>query len=205
MKSTIITLFSIGLAFSQADQQFVSFDLGGKGNGTSFDVKYGQLTEVYLKDYSQGFSLQIGGVTGVDIEEITLISGGATFTTTVNDYFIAGTTIENSHTNFLFNYEIEKAVSEKVFINGTAGLGFSTITSTLSVPGFGSEDANDTVFAYQLEVGVGYALTDALTLDAALGYFGSSAGEFEVEGTNVSIETEALSGALYSLGLTYRF
>lgn len=64
----------------------------------------------------------------------------------------------------------------------SAGLGFAKVElNDFNVPGSGLPDANedDTVFAYQVGAGVGYAVTQKVSLDVKYRYFGTSDPEFD--------------------------
>jgi opacity protein-like surface antigen len=81
----------------------------------------------------------------------------------------------------------------------SAGIGVAQVeVNDLAVLGIpvGSED--DTVFAYQLGVGVGYSVTDAITLDMKYRYFATADPDFD------GIDGECASHNVY-LGLRYNF
>lgn len=59
-------------------------------------------------------------------------------------------------------------------------------------------DADDTVFAYQVGAGVGYAITEKITVDLKYRYFGTDDPEFD------GVESEFASHNVY-LGLRYNF
>ena len=64
----------------------------------------------------------------------------------------------------------------------SAGLGFAKVeVNDLNVPGSGLPNSNDddTVFAYQVGVGVGYAVNEKVTIDAKYRYFATSDHEFD--------------------------
>lgn len=64
----------------------------------------------------------------------------------------------------------------------SAGLGFAEVeVNDLNVPGSGLPDSNDddTVFAYQVGVGVGYAVNEKVTIDVKYRYFATSDPEFD--------------------------
>ena len=64
----------------------------------------------------------------------------------------------------------------------SAGLGFAKVeVNDLNVPGSGLPNSNDddTVFAYQVGVGVGYAVNEKVTIDANYRYFATSDPEFD--------------------------
>lgn len=64
----------------------------------------------------------------------------------------------------------------------SAGLGFAEVeVNDLNVPGSGLPNSNDddTVFAYQVGVGVGYAVNEKVTIDVKYRYFATSDPEFD--------------------------
>lgn len=64
----------------------------------------------------------------------------------------------------------------------SAGLGYAQIDlNDFNIPGSGDPDINkdDTVFAYQLGVGVGYAVTENVTIDAKYRYFATENPELD--------------------------
>lgn len=65
----------------------------------------------------------------------------------------------------------------------TAGFGFARIDGEMTVDGV-SDDEDDIVFAYQLGVGAGYAVTETVTLDCKYRYLGTidpNFGDVEIE------------------------
>jgi opacity protein-like surface antigen len=75
------------------------------------------------------------------------------------------------------------------FINNSAftpyisvGLGFAQVEFNdldISGLGFPSSTDEDTVFAYQVGIGVGYALTQKITIDVKYRYFGAEDSEYD--------------------------
>jgi opacity protein-like surface antigen len=66
------------------------------------------------------------------------------------------------------------------FISG--GMGFANVDiSAITVPGIGpiTSSGDDTAFAYQFGVGVGYAVNDKVTIDVKYRYFGTADLEFD--------------------------
>lgn len=64
----------------------------------------------------------------------------------------------------------------------SAGLGFAKVeVNDFNVPGSGLPNSNydDTVFAYQVGVGVGYAVNEKVTIDVKYRYFATSDPEFD--------------------------
>jgi opacity protein-like surface antigen len=85
-------------------------------------------------------------------------------------------------TAFLVNgyYDFKNNSSITPFIG--AGLGFAKVdVGAISVPGFGTvtTSADDTVFAYQIGAGVGFAVNEKVSLDLKYRYFATSDPDFE--------------------------
>ena len=73
-----------------------------------------------------------------------------------------------------------------------AGIGFAGVSAEdLAAAGVSVSSYDDTVFAYQFGVGVGYAVEESVTLDFGYRYFATSdpefnGAEFEFESHNIS-------------------
>lgn len=64
----------------------------------------------------------------------------------------------------------------------SAGLGFAQVEfNNLNISGLGFSGSNDedTVFAYQVGIGVGYAVTEKVTIDVKYRYFGTEDSEYD--------------------------
>jgi opacity protein-like surface antigen len=64
----------------------------------------------------------------------------------------------------------------------SAGLGFAQVEfNNLDISGLGFSGSNDedTVFAYQIGIGVGYAVTEKVTIDVKYRYFGTEDSEYD--------------------------
>jgi opacity protein-like surface antigen len=64
----------------------------------------------------------------------------------------------------------------------SAGLGFAQVEfNDLNISGLGFSDSSDqdTVFAYQIGIGVGYAVTEKVTIDVKYRYFGTENSEYD--------------------------
>ena len=61
-----------------------------------------------------------------------------------------------------------------------AGVGVAKVSANdISIGGVALSDEDDTVFAYQLGVGIGYSVTESLTIDLAYKYFATEDPDFE--------------------------
>lgn len=81
---------------------------------------------------------------------------------------------ETSSHSFLFNtyYDFKNTSPFTPFLS--AGIGVSNVEFEIE-----NESDDDTVFAYQLGVGLGYAVTDKVSLDVKYRYFGTEDPEFD--------------------------
>jgi len=64
----------------------------------------------------------------------------------------------------------------------SAGLGFAQVEFNdldISGLGFSGSSDEDTVFAYQIGIGVGYAVTEKVTIDVKYRYFGTEDSEYD--------------------------
>lgn len=70
-----------------------------------------------------------------------------------------------------------------------AGLGVATINADVKTQGVQIVDDDDTVFAYQIGAGIGYAFTESITATAGYRFFGTSDPEFKAtDGTSFDSE-----------------
>ena len=95
---------------------------------------------------------------------------------------------DTSSTALLLNgyYDFKNESALTPFIS--AGLGFAKVeVSAITVPGVGpiTTSSDDTVFAYQIGAGVGYAVSEKISLDVKYRYFATSDPDFD--GTEVEI------------------
>jgi opacity protein-like surface antigen len=86
----------------------------------------------------------------------------------------------------------------------TGGIGWAQVEANdVVIAGIPAVDSDDSVFAWQIGLGVGYALNAQASLDLAYRYFATSDPEFDVIGGG-TVETEVGSHN-FSLGLRYNF
>jgi len=84
--------------------------------------------------------------------------------------------------SFLINgyYDFKNRSAFTPYIS--AGLGFAQVEfNDLDISGLGFSGSNDedTVFAYQIGIGVGYAVTEKVTIDVKYRYFGTEDSEYD--------------------------
>ncbi len=92
--------------------------------------------------------------------------------------------METSMLTFLLNGYIDFNYGSAFSWFFTGGFGFARIDGEMTVDGV-TDDEDDTVFAYQLGVGTGYAVTETVTLDCKYRYLRT--GDFNIEGGDVEV------------------
>lgn len=93
-------------------------------------------------------------------------------------------------------YDIETKSPVTPYVGGGVGVAFIDIED-VSVSGIVIENKNDKVFAYQLGAGIGYAVTDSVTLDFGYRYFAASDPDFD--GTEAEVSSHNFTvGARFS-------
>jgi opacity protein-like surface antigen len=123
--------------------------------------------EAELAYQENGFDNGIGTVAGVGSASARLSGDSNSLAFLVNGYF-----------------DFKNSTPVTPFI--TAGLGFAKIeVDDLNIPGSGLPhiNDNDTVFAYQIGMGIGYALSERITIDTNYRYFATADPEFGPIGT----------------------
>jgi opacity protein-like surface antigen len=84
--------------------------------------------------------------------------------------------------SFLINgyYDVINSSAFTPYIS--AGIGFAQVEFNdldISSLGFSGSNDEDTVFAYQIGIGVGYAVTEKVTIDVKYRYFGTEDSEYD--------------------------
>ena len=92
--------------------------------------------------------------------------------------------------SFMGNVGIDIETQTKFTPYFLVGIGFAQVEADgVGIAGVaGTWDADDTVFAYQLGAGVGYAASETITLGLEYRYFGTSDPEDTIAGGNVEWE-----------------
>ena len=93
--------------------------------------------------------------------------------------------MEASMLTFLLNGYIDFNYGSAFSWFFTGGFGFARIDGEMTKEGV-TYDEDDTVFAYQLGVGTGYAVTETVTLDCKYRYLGT-AEDFNFEGGEIEV------------------
>ncbi len=98
--------------------------------------------------------------------------------------------MEFSMLTFLLNGYIDFNYGSAFSWFFTGGFGFARIDGEMTVNGV-TDDEDDTVFAYQLGVGTGYAVTETVTLDCKYRYLHTE--DFNIEGGHVEVASPSHS------------
>ncbi len=98
--------------------------------------------------------------------------------------------MEFSMLTFLLNGYIDFNYGSAFSWFFTGGFGFARIDGEMTVDGV-TDDEDDTVFAYQLGVGTGYAVTETVTLDCKYRYLRTE--DFNIEGGHVEVASPSHS------------
>ena len=107
--------------------------------------------------------------------------------------------MEASMLTFLLNGYIDFNYGSAFSWFVTGGLGFARYDGEMTVNGV-TDDEDDTVFAYQLGVGTGYAVTETVTLDCKYRYLRTE--DFNIEGGYVEVASPSHS---ITLGIRVAF
>ena len=100
------------------------------------------------------------------------------------------TSMEASMLTFLLNGYIDFNYGSAFSWFYTAGFGLARFDGEMTVGGV-TDDEDDTVFAYQLGVGTGYAVTETVTLDCKYRYLYTE--DFNIEGGYVEVASPSHS------------
>ena len=97
--------------------------------------------------------------------------------------------------NGYFDINMDSAIEPFI----TAGVGYAKVEfNDVSVAGISVGDSDDSVFAWQIGAGLGYALNNMASLDVTYRYFATSDPNFD--GTDAEIGSHNVS-----LGIRYNF
>jgi opacity protein-like surface antigen len=194
--SASLLLLSSSFAFG-ANGLYVSGNLG-VGFASDSDITESGFPPVEVS-FDTGFA--VAGAIGTAIDAFR-VEGAVAYQQNDFDKAMGIVDLEGdiSALSFLVNgyYDFDTKSAWTPYL--TAGLGFSMIdVNDLGIAGEGDRMSDDdTVFAYQLGAGIGYAVNDAVTLDASYRYFATSDPDFS--GT----EAEVASHNIF-FGVRYSF
>ena len=138
--------------------------------------------------YDTGFT--VGGAVGYIMEKFR-VEGELSYLTSDIDSISAFGFSESldgdiSALTFLVNGYIDFATGGPLTPYITAGIGYSNLEADIE----GTSD-DDNLFTYQLGVGVGYAMSERVTLDLRYRYLGFEDYEYSEPGESLSIEASS--------------
>ena len=145
-------------------------------------------------EFDPGFA--IGGTLGYDFGDTRLETELAYRSNDIDKFSGVGGSIDGdgdfSTLSLMINgfYEVENETKFTPYIGG--GIGFANVKLELF-----DEDDDETVFAYQLGLGIGYEINESVTLDLGYRYFATMDPEFEDD-----VEAEYIS---HNVLLSIRF
>jgi len=154
-------------------------------------------------EYDTGYI--VSGAIGQMIENFRIegeVAYQANDVDTIDGMSISPFSIETSALSFLVNGYLDFNTGNIMTPYITAGIGASRIEADM----MGLVEFDDTVFGYQLGVGVGFAMSETVLLDLRYRYFGASDAEFNynIEGISGSAEVEIASHNI-TAGLRFAF
>jgi len=185
-----------------------SYALGADGVYVSGNIGIGMVSDSDISetgsptiDVSFDYGFGIAGAIGTTIDDFR-IEGAIAYQQNDFDEALGLVPLAGDITalTFLVNgyYDFNSSSPWTPYL--TAGLGFSKIeVNDLDVAG-GTDPLNsdDTVFAYQLGAGIGYAVSDNVTIDARYNYFATEDPNFD--GTEAEVASHNIL-----LGIRYNF
>lgn len=208
--AAVITAFSLSAAPAAADQPYVSLALGA---GFVADADNSGSVLNIESEFEMGFAgLAAAGYSfdnGFAIEgEISVRTNGVDALTITN----AGATgltagdVDGDVTTWGFmangKYTFNRGGELRPFVLG--GLGFARVSAdNINVLGTSLTDDSDTVFAYQLGVGVSYQVATSTTIDASYRLFGT-ADPGLTDSSGAAFDSEYLSHS-FLVGVTFGF
>lgn len=202
MKMIFVSLFTIvvltGFSFSTSfAEMYVSGSLGTVNLNDS-DFSDSGVTGKFSFDSGLGVTAALGSSIGSsgraeiefayrsnDMDSLTVDGIG---TASINGEVTSLSLMGNAY------YDIKNDSRFTTFVG--AGLGFANIEAEIDTLNIGSED--DTVFAYQAMLGVGYAATEKVNIDLQYRYFATTDPDF------AGLDAEYSSHNIL-LGLRYAF
>ncbi|MGB6290737.1 MAG: outer membrane beta-barrel protein [Desulfobulbales bacterium] len=141
-------------------------------------------------EYEAGYS--IGGAVGSMMDNYRIegeISYQANDVDSLEgiDIGLLGLSMDTSILAFLFNgyWDFNNDSAFTPYITG--GIGFANVSGEIT-DGADSYDGDDTVFAYQLGFGAGFAVSETVTLDCRYRYLGTADAEITSAGEKLEIE-----------------
>lgn len=190
MKKCLIVLFVLALVFASS---YASAEgTYAKGSIGAFSLSDSTLTVVDVGSAELEFDmgLHLGGAVGTDLGNNTRVELEIAYSTTYLDRVtgaggaiaVAGdVNVLSLLLSWYYDYKSNSPIAP--FIGGGIGVANVELDS-------GDSD-NDTVFAYQVGAGLGYAVNDRMTFELGYKYIGVSDPEFQSGGSTVEAEVDS--------------
>jgi len=190
MKKNLLTIFVCVLTFffstpfCSADGIYVSGDLGFAMASDS-DLTDSAVPGITVNtEFDSGLAL--GAALGYDFNRFRVEGEISYQKNDVDKIGAQGVSLDATGDatalSFLINgyYDLKNRSAFTPYIS--AGLGFAQIEfNNIDISGLGFSGSNDedTVFAYQIGMGIGYAVTEKVTIDVKYRYFGTEDSEYD--------------------------
>jgi len=190
MKKNLLIIFVCVLAFFFSTSVYSAEGLYVSGNGGFATASDSDLTDSTVPgvtintEFDTGLTL--GAALGYNFNRFR-VEGEISYQTNDVDKIGAqgvffDATGDATALSFLINgyYDFVNRSAFTPYIS--AGLGFAQVEFNdlnISGSGFPGSSDDDTVFAYQIGIGVGYAVTEKVTIDVKYRYFGTEDSEYD--------------------------
>ena len=190
MKKNLLIIFVCVLAFFFSASVYSAEGLYVSGNGGFATASDSDLTDSTVPGTTVNIEfdtgLALGAALGYDFNRFR-VEGEISYQTNDVDKIGAqgvffDATGDATALSFLINgyYDFVNRSAFTPYIS--AGLGFAQVEFNdlnISGSGFPGSSEDDTVFAYQIGIGVGYAVTEKVTIDVKYRYFGTEDSEYD--------------------------
>jgi len=159
------------------------------------DVAYYEPFLIGVEEWEYDAGYNFGLAFGYMMENVRVegeVSYGSNEVDSVDGISVpSGYSIETSLLNFLVNgyYDIRTGSALTPYL--TAGIGFSRVVADINLAPIIDDEYDDTVFAYQVGAGVGYAMNETMTLDFMYRFLGTADPEFSYPGGTAEAEVSS--------------
>jgi opacity protein-like surface antigen len=142
-----------------------------------------------------------------DFDELTFFQQGTTTPVPGPPETSPGANVDGRALMFNLYYDLDTGSRFRPYVGG--GVGFYTAEiNDLSPPTFGGFVANgvsDDRFAYQLQAGISYIVTENLDVSLGYRYFKGDRFDYEIEGFTPNLEPNGLESNTIELNVLYNF
>ena len=190
MKKCLIVLFVLALVFASSYASAEGTYVKGSYGAFLFSDSTVKVQGVGSAELEFDTRLSLSGAVGSDLGNNTRVELELAYSTADLDRVTGpvgatGVAGDVNVWSFLLNcyYDIKSNSLITPFIGGGMGIANIEVDS-------GSSE-NDTVFAYQLGAGLGYAVNDSMTFEVGYKYIGTSDTEFQDSGLTFEAEVDS--------------